>query len=215
MSETDKYFKIRFKNHVARDNVWKVIVEYLARYIPASSKVLDLGGGYCNFINNIKAEEKHVIDVFDEVDKYAAKDVIVYKQSVTKMDNLRSSYYDIVFASNIFEHLTRAELDSVMPQIKRILKKDGRLIILQPNFRYAFKVYFDDYTHKQIFTATGLSNFLETHGFTINVRKDRFIPFTMRARIPKSAVLVWLYLRVPIKPLAGQMLLVARLEKDQ
>ena len=215
MHESEKYFRIRFKQDAARDRVWKVIVEYLTRYIPARSNVLDLGGGYCNFINNIRAEEKHVIDVFDEVDKYAAKDVIVHKQSITKMDNLKSSYYDVIFASNIFEHVTRAELDDVITQIKRILRKGGQLIILQPNFRYAFKVYFDDYTHKQIFTATGLSNFLEACGFTIKVRKDRFLPFSMEARMPKGAALVWFYLRSPIKPLAGQMLLVAQLEKDQ
>jgi len=213
MSEYDKYFQTRFKNSAARDNVWKVVVAYLTRYIPAGSCVLDLGGGYCSFINNIKAEEKHVIDTFDEVDQYAAQDVRVYKQSITKMDNLESSYYDIIFASNIFEHLTREELDGVILQIKRILKKGGRLIILQPNFRYAYKVYFDDYTHKQIFTAASLSDYLETYGFTIKVRKDRFIPFSMGARMPKFAMLIWLYLRSPIKPLAGQMLFVTQLEE--
>ncbi len=33
MPKNDKYFQIRFKNCAARDDVWRVIVEYLARYI--------------------------------------------------------------------------------------------------------------------------------------------------------------------------------------
>ena len=210
----DKYFQVHFKETLQRDKVWKVIAGYLQRYIPPSSKVLDLGAGYCNFINNVKAKEKHAIDLFDNIEEFAAKDVFIYKQPVAKMDNLKSSYFDIVFASNILEHLSSEELENTLLEIRRILAPEGKLIIIQPNFRYSFKVYFDDYTHKQIFTADSLSSLLEAHNFTIQVRKNRFIPFTMQARLPKNPFLVKLYLRCPIKPQAGQMLLVAGLKKD-
>ncbi len=39
---------------------------------------------------------------------------------------------------------------------------------------------------------------------------SRFLPFSMRSRVPKWPWLVRLYLRLPFKPMAGQMLLVAR-----
>lgn len=211
--DRNKYFKFCFKKCPERDKVWKVIIGYLQRYIPPSAKILDLGAGYCNFINNVKAREKYAIDLFEDIEKYAAKDVIIYKQSITKMNNLESSYFDIVFASNIFEHLSNEELQNVLLQIKRILNPDGKLIVIQPNFRNSFKVYFDDYTHQQIFTAVGFSGLLETSGFTIQLRKDRFLPFSMKAKLPKNPFLAKLYLHSPIKPLGGQMLLVAGLKK--
>lgn len=215
MTDNDKYFKVRFKKYSGRDKVWGVVTDYLNRYVPPNSTVLDLGAGYCEFINNIKAKEKHAIDLFNDIDKYAAKDVVVHKQSVTKMDDLGSSHFDVVFASNIFEHLSSDELDNVIHQIRRVLKDYGRLIIMQPNFKYAFKVYFDDYTHKQIFTAMGLSGLLEAHDFVIEKRMDRFLPFTMGSKLPKARLLVWLYLRSPVKPLAGQMLIVAGCRKKE
>ena len=211
--DRNKYFQVHFKKSLKRDQVWRVIVAYLQRYIPATSNVLDLGAGYCNFINNVKAEKKYALDLFDDIEEYAAKDVSIYKQSITKMDNLESSYFDIVFASNIFEHLSSAELQNVMLQIKRILNPQGKLIVIQPNFRYSFKVYFDDYTHQQIFTAESFASMLEEYGFMVQIRKDRFLPFTMKAKLPKSQFLVKLYLHSPIKPQAGQMLFVARLNK--
>jgi SAM-dependent methyltransferase len=210
--EENKYFQVHFKEFAERDKIWKVIAGYLQSYISPSSNVLDLGAAYCSFINNIKAKEKYAIDLFENIEKYASKDVFVYKQSITQMDNLKSCYFDVIFASNIFEHLSTEELQKVISQIKRILKKDGKLIIMQPNFKYSFKVYFNDYTHKQIFTACSLSALLESLGFDILVRKDRFLPFSMNSGLPKAPFLVKLYLRSPIKPLSGQMLIVAGLK---
>lgn len=209
-----KYFQFRFRKISERDQVWREIVDYLKPYISTTSKVLDLGAGYCNFINNVKAEKKFAIDLFGDIERYAAKDVFIYKQSITQMDNLQSSCFDIVFASNIFEHFSNAELEKIMLQIKRILKPQGKLIVIQPNFRYSFKVYFNDYTHQKIFTAASFTSFLEGFGFTIQLRKDRFLPFSMNARLPKNPFLVKLYLYSPIKPFAGQMLVIAGLNKD-
>ena len=38
----------------------------------------------------------------------------------------------------------------------------------------------------------------------------RFLPFSLKSRLPKSPYLVRLYLRLPLRPLAKQMLVVAR-----
>ncbi len=209
-----KYFQIYFKESPQREKVWKVIAHHLQGYIADTAKVLDIGAGYCNFINNIKAGEKYALDLFEDIEKYAARDVFIYKQSITETESLKSSYFDIVFASNVFEHLSSDELQNLLLELKRILKPEGKLVVIQPNFRYSFKVYFDDYTHKQIFTATGLCSLLETNGFYIQVRKDRFLPFSMMANLPKIPLLVKLYLASPIKPLSGQMLLIAGLNRE-
>jgi SAM-dependent methyltransferase len=208
------YFRASFKERPEREGVWEAIAQYLQRYVPLDSVLLDLGAGYCNFVNNIKAKEKHAVDVFPDIAKFASSGIAACQQSILNLDNFKTAYFDVIFASNIFEHLSSEETERVMPQLKRILKPGGKLIIIQPNFRYAYKVYFDDYTHKQIFTANGLSEFLASHGFLVRVRKDRFLPFSMRAGIPKCKLFVKLYLSLPLKPFGGQMLFVAHKENQ-
>ena len=57
------YFQTRYEFNVGRERVWKAICEYLSKYIPPESSVLDLGSGYCDFINNIRALNKVAIDM--------------------------------------------------------------------------------------------------------------------------------------------------------
>jgi ubiquinone/menaquinone biosynthesis C-methylase UbiE len=97
-----------------------------------------------------------------------------------------------------------------LTEIKRVLKTNGKLIIIQPNFKYCAREYFDDYTHLQIFTHIGVTDLLIGLGFSIVDVKPRFLPFSMKSNLPKYTWLVRLYLLSPFKPFAGQMLVVAK-----
>lgn len=210
MSEKYKhYFETRFSFDERREKVWRHIARFIQRYIPADSRILEVGAGYCNFINNIKALERHALDNSQVSAQYIKGDVTFHLGSITKMEGIKSSYFDIIFASNILEHLSFDELKAAFLEIKRALKSGGRIFILQPNFTYSYKVYFDDYAHKQIFTHKSLSNFLEENGFRIKRVLARFLPFSMKSKFPVNDFLVWLYLRLPFKPFAGQMFIIA------
>ena len=91
-----------------------------------------------------------------------------------------------------------------------MLRPGGRLILMQPNFRLNPGRYFDDFTHVAIFTDQSLSDYLASLGWRIEVRQARFLPLTLKSRASGLAFLVPWYLRSPIKPLAGQMLVVAQ-----
>ena len=81
---------------------------------------------------------------------------------------------------------------------------------MQPNFRYAWRAYFDDYTHRSVFTDVSLPALLRAQGFSIDLVQPRFMPYSMRgSRLPITPWLVRPYLRSPLKPMAGQMLIVA------
>lgn len=44
----------------------------------------------------------------------------------------------------------------VLDDLRYVLRRSGRLILIQPNFRYAWREYFDDYTHRAVFTDVSL-----------------------------------------------------------
>src|SRR3989344_3828855 len=131
------YFSTRFQYDRKRDYVWKKITSYLKRYIPEDSVVLDLGAGYCNFVNNIEAKEKHALDIFPDMKKYANVDVISHSSYSTGMSSIKSNHFDVVFASNFFEHLSDDDMSKTISEIRRILKRGGKLIVIQPNFKYS------------------------------------------------------------------------------
>lgn len=207
-----KYFDKCHRPLEGRDRVWKVVTSYLQRrYIPSDSAILELGAGYCPFINQVQAKEKYALDQSDIIRRHAASDVRTFVQSCTDLSNLPAEHFDAVFASNLLEHLTLSEAGTTLDQVRNALKPGGRLILVQPNFAYAYRQYFDDVSHMQIYTHVSLSDFLTLHDFSIHEVKAKFLPFAMRGtRIPTLPWLVTVYLHSPIKPLAGQMLVVAQ-----
>lgn len=120
---------------------------------------------------------------------------------------------DYAFASNIFEHLTQERVALTLSALRRVLAADGRLTILQPNFTYAFREYFDDYTHVSIWSHVSMADFLEANGFEVIETRPRFLPLTIKSRLPVSPILIEAYLRSPWKPLGKQMLIAARVRR--
>ena len=116
----------------------------------------------------------------------------------------------VVFASNLLEHLTHPQIDALSDEVMRVLVPGGRLILVQPNYRLCAKNYFDDYTHVSIWSDISMSTYLESRGWRLERVVGRFLPLTVKSRLPISSRLIRAYLRSPVRPLAGQMLLVAR-----
>ena len=72
----DSYFKTRLNFDKNRAALWKVIAGFIQKYVPESSVLLDLGAGYCDFVNAINAKEKHALDIFKDLPLYAEKGVV-------------------------------------------------------------------------------------------------------------------------------------------
>ena len=90
-----------------------------------------------------------------------------------------------------------------------MLRADEILMLLQPNFRLNPGAYFDDYTHVAIYTDRSLADYLRSGGPRVVQVFPRFLPLTLNSKGAALTFLVPWYLRSPIKPLAGQMLLIA------
>jgi len=208
-----EYYQTRYTFDKGRKRVWEAIAEHLQRFVNKDSDhVLDLGAGYCDFINNIKAQKKYAIDLNPLASQFCDKNVEFSCASIDNLIVLQDKSIDVLFASNLLEHLDDTELIAAINEFNRILKCGSRVILMQPNYRYAYKEYFDDYTHKKVFTHISLCDFFQAHGYkAINIY-PKFLPFSLKSWLPKSYFLTKIYLYSPYKPFAKQMLLVFRKE---
>jgi len=210
MSDWDAYYRTRFQFDPRRTLVWKCICEWLQPEVPKNGTVVEFGAGYCDFINNISAARKIAVDLSSTVVNSASANVEARMSSCTDCSFLPEAIADTIFASNLLEHLTLSQCEKTLCEARRILKPNGKLIVVQPNFRYCHREYFDDYTHVTVFTHTSLADLVRSMGFHVTRLEPRFVPFSMKGRMPITPWLIRLYLRSPIRPMAGQMLLIAR-----
>jgi ubiquinone/menaquinone biosynthesis C-methylase UbiE len=186
------------------------VVPYLSRWWTPDDAILDVGAGYCSFINAVTAARRVAVDIHDELAEHAAPGVECVQASATDMAQLDTETFDVVFASNLLEHLSREDIAAALGEFRRVLRDGGRLILVQPNFRLRPGEYFDDYTHLTPLSDRSLCDMLTVAGFSIVRAEPRFLPLTVRSRAGGLSFLIPFYLRLPYRPLAGQMLVVAR-----
>ena len=201
----------RLTEDARRDTVWKALWRYVFRHrIAADDCVLDLGCGYGEFINNVTARRRIGLDMWPGIRKHLGPGVEGIVGSVTDLGGIDDASIDFAFASNLFEHVSQADFAKVLASLKTKLSAKGTLTVLQPNYRYAYREYFDDYTHVSIYSHVSLADFLVANGYEVIEVRPRFLPLTVKSRLPVSPLLIGLYLASPFKPMGKQMLLVAR-----
>lgn len=199
----------------SRTELWQVLCRhFFQRMIPAEATVLDLGAGGAEFINNINARRRIAVDANPSLAARVNPGVEALVCPFEELaDHLEPASIDVCFASNVFEHLKDAEqLVRTLETIRLLLRTGGSLIILQPNIRAVGASFWDFIDHTLPLTERGMVEALNVAGFTIEVCRSRFLPYTTRSRLPSWPWLVRAYLR--LRPvhwlLGGQMLITAR-----
>jgi len=209
------YHDVRVPVDERRQILWRTLCDaYFQRLVSAGDTVLELGCGYGDFINNIQCAIKIAVDSWPGAAAHLNPEVRFSAGSVSDLRGVADRSVDFVFASNVFEHVSRDEFLQCLKEVRRVLRQDGTINILQPNYRFCYDEYFDDYTHISIYSDRSLCDLLRVEGWNIVENKPRFLPLTVKSRLPVSAPLIRLYLASPVKPLAKQMFVRARLSED-
>ena len=213
--QVEAIYDQRFKAHITyRKQVWEVLVsQFFARYIPADATVLDLGCGYGEFINHVRAARKYGMDLNARARQFLSKDVSFFEQDCSLTWPFEDNRLDVVFTSNFFEHLlSKQALSATLMQALRCLKPGGRLIAMGPNIRFIGGAYWDFWDHHLPLNDHSMAEALQLEGFEIERMVDRFLPYTMVNRRATPTTLVSLYLRFPLawKLLGKQFLVLAR-----
>jgi SAM-dependent methyltransferase len=158
------------------------IIRLSKKYI--KGKVLDIGAGSGKLLQllnlNRKVESIWGIDI-------APKRSFIFEGSISEID-FDKDIFDTIFATDILEHLSDGTLREGLKEVYRVLKPNGKFIIVVPNdedFRQSevccpgceFK--FHRWGHMQKFDLARMYSLLSLNGFA--VIEHKIIPLSLMA----------------------------------
>ncbi|HLY73268.1 MAG TPA: class I SAM-dependent methyltransferase [Planctomycetota bacterium] len=184
----------------AKQRLWKILVEsFFQKYVKPDAVVLDLGCGFGEFLNHVRCARRVGVDLSLEATRYLSPGIEFHPGDVSTLSMLPDATVDLVFSSNLLEHLPSKEAaEQMLREARRVLKRGGELVLLGPNLRLLTGAYWDFWDHRLPITDRSLSEALGSLGFSIVEQHARFLPYTTRSALPQAGWLVRLYLHLPL-----------------
>lgn len=183
----------------AKQRLWKVLVEsFFQKYVRAADAVLDLGCGFGEFLNHVRCARRIGVDLNPEATQVLAPGIEFHPGDVCTLPKIPDASIDLVFSSNLMEHLPSKEAaEKMLQEARRVLKPGGQLLLMGPNLRFLPGEYWDFWDHKLPITDRSLAEVLGSLDFQIAELHARFLPYTTRSALPQAGWLVRLYLHLP------------------
>ena len=181
-NELTQIYERRFKSvEQYRNRIWQVLTgSFFSKWVRPDHAVLDLGCGFGEFINNVKAAKRYGMDLNPATAAKLSKDVKFLEQDCSELWSLPDESLDIVLTSNFLEHLgDKNAVKRTLRQAHRCLRPGGQIIAMGPNIRYLPGSYWDFFDHHVILTERSLAEALSITGFTVESAVARFLPYTM------------------------------------
>ena len=155
----NRYNKVIYEK--SNNSYDKKFIEYIIKnYFNKPGSILDIGCG----------NGKH-LDIFNMYGFYTyGIDIRKQKQEYIKTCNIETdkipfdnNRFDYIFSKSLFEHILRA--DNAIEECYRVLKPNGKIIIIVPEWLSQMKHYWDDYTHLHPWTYKSLKDLLMIYNF--------------------------------------------------
>jgi 2-polyprenyl-3-methyl-5-hydroxy-6-metoxy-1,4-benzoquinol methylase len=161
-------------------------LDYITQNILQNQKIIDIGCGDGYLLNNLRIEgvKKFGIDLSEKAIKFAEAfntDTIFNNQSVYDINE----QFDLVVLNEVIEHIPDNEIYQFMDQIKRIVNRNGKIIITVPSIDIPLnQKHYRHYTIDQIVKELNDSRFQMVHSkkLFIQSRKLKRIQWLLNNR---------------------------------
>ncbi|QNI06763.1 glycosyltransferase [Mycobacterium kubicae] len=211
-TDLQQLYRNRFgHDRESRSAIWRVLVrDFFQAWIRRSDTVVDLGCGYGEFLNHVKAVRRIGVDLNPDSANMLDDGVEFHRRNADDLAFLEDDSVDVVFTSNLLEHLqTKLEVEGTLAEVRRVLKPGGHLIALGPNIRFLPGDYWDFWDHSVPISDRSLIELLRMNELKVVEAYDRFLPYSTYSPLPKSPILVYSYLRSRWAwPLLGKQFLI-------
>lgn len=153
------------------------LAEYLvARFdIPRGSRILDNGCGRGDFQQAFKRQnnvlEAWGVDISDVAQRQDPDSCICGVDLEVEPLPFEDNYFDMVFSKSVLEHIHKPQ--QYLTECMRVLKPNGKLIVMVPDWHSQRYIFYDDFSHVQPYTKRGLKETMEIFGFD-NVEAEIF-----------------------------------------
>lgn len=136
-------------------------------------KLLDVGCGRGDFAKGFKDLGLEVFGIDREKgDSEILKGIEVKLRDIeNEKFPFGDGIFDFVFSKSVIEHLRTP--DNYIKEIHRVLRPEGKIIIMAPDWHSQRWIFYDDYTHVRPYTIVSLSSLLNAYGFR-EVTSEKF-----------------------------------------
>ena len=144
-------------------------------------KMLEPGCGRGEFLKNFKDLGLDVVGVDASPEAIAFVDGLDIKLCDIENEKLPfdDNTFDVIYSKSFIEHLYYPE--KYLEEAYRVLKPNGMLLTLVPDWESNYKIYYDDYTHRTPFTKMALTDAYKMYGFKeVRAFKFRQLPIVWK-----------------------------------
>src|SRR5687767_8227206 len=121
-----EYHDVHLIDDPNRRIVWRVLNEYLSPWIPAAGSVLEVGAGYCHWINGVRAARRVAVDLWPDLPRHTAPGVEPrVLDAGSELRSLGAEQFTTVLASNVLEHFEPDAAARVVDDVYSVLAPGG------------------------------------------------------------------------------------------
>ncbi len=193
MTENKNYINVIYNK---KDRPFTNYPDKLSKYLfdffrlSEKDKILDVGCGRGEFLNGFMncGLEPYAIDLSDISKKTYPNINFKYCDLLNEPIPFEDEFFDVIFSKSLIEHFHYPE--KIFKEMNRVLKKNGKIITMTPDWEINYKNFYEDYTHRTPFSETSLRDFHLINGFKdVEIYKFKQLPILWKQKNLQNSIL--------------------------